>query len=196
MQRFLIILSCVGILAAPLAGHGGETRVSIETGTTHNVFTGLFRSVWAQLNSISPRRREGPATAPVATAGIRGSAAADDFAPLYWKGDLQGDRQFQAEVTAYEHAQTSLNGGRLEAAVKDFRDFIERYPDSSLRPIALLGHGMSLAGLGHGAKSIEVMQQFLIENPRHLLADDVRQLVEELRVEDAVAAASAHDREL
>ena len=66
MKRFLIISSCIGILAAPLVGHGAETRVSIQADARHDVFTGLFGSVWARLSSISPRDLDRPPAVPVA----------------------------------------------------------------------------------------------------------------------------------
>ena len=77
------------------------------------------------------------------------------------------------------------------AAIVAFESFLDSYPESSLRPNAMLGRGMGLAGIGQGDRSVAGLQQLVDEYPRHSLAEDARQLIAALRAEGHVAAAPA-----
>ena len=73
-----------------------------------------------------------------------------------------------------------MDQGQLEAAVRSFDDFLQQYGDSALRPNALFGKSISLAGIGQTADSLAAMRQFVDENPSHPLVDDARQVIDNL----------------
>ncbi|MGD2171047.1 MAG: hypothetical protein PVI79_00270 [Gammaproteobacteria bacterium] len=179
MKKFGIAMCCaLGIsLAAPLQAQ--DSTVVVET-NSHNIFKGLFQSVWAHLRALSPAQEETAIAKTEYSAGIRGAEATDSLLKPYWKGDLTQDRGFQAELDKFSKAQAEMDQGRLGAAVEDFNAFLQQYADSALRPNALFGKSISLAGLGETAQSLAVMQQFIVENPAHPLVGDAKKVIENL----------------
>jgi TolA-binding protein len=73
-----------------------------------------------------------------------------------------------------------MDQGKLDEAVSRFDEFLQRYGDSALRPNALFGKSLCLAGLGKQAESLAIMQQFVDENPGHPLVDDARKVIDQL----------------
>ena len=164
-------------LATPVGAQENATIVETET---HSVFTGLFRSVWAQLKSLNPKNGGDASAEVIYTAGIRGAESTDTLLKPYWKGDLTRDEAFQAELQQYSLAQLKMDRGELEAAIVQFDGFLEQYADSSLRPNALLGKGISLAGIGNKQQSAATLRLFVDEYPNHPLADDAGKVIESL----------------
>ena len=73
MKRFLILASCIGCLTLGAPASAQNTEFTIESQESSNLFTTLFRSVWAGLNAINPQSRIEARSTHVATAGIRGA---------------------------------------------------------------------------------------------------------------------------
>lgn len=181
MKQVLILLCC---LSTPFAtfmvqAQSSDSTTIVET-NTHNVFTGLFQSVWARLKSLNPTVKESANTDVVYTAGIRGAESTDTLLKPYWKDDLTQNAEFQAELQKYSLAQLKMDRGELESAVKSFDGFLDEFAQSDLRPNALFGKSISLAGLGENQQSLATMQQFVEENPNHPLAGDAQLVIEEL----------------
>ena len=147
---------------------------------THGVFKGLFLKVWQKLKSINPTQKQSAKSAQVYTAGIRGAESTDTLLKPYWKDDLTQDEKFQAELQLFSKAQLKMDKGDLENAANEFESFIDQYQDSSLRPNALFGRSISLAGIGKMEASKSSMQLFIDENPNHPLIADARQILGEL----------------
>jgi outer membrane protein assembly factor BamD (BamD/ComL family) len=116
----------------------------------------------------------------VYTAGIRGAESTDTLLKPYWKDDLTQNKEFQAELQQYSLAQIKMDQGELQAAVESFDSFLNQYGQSNLRPNALFGKSLSLAGLGQKQQSVATMQIFIDENPNHPLVDDARLVITEL----------------
>ena len=177
MQPIVICLAAALLAASPAQAQQTTQFVEAES---HSVFTGLFKSVWARLRSLSPQQQQTASADVHYTAGIRGAEATDTLLKPYWKDDLTQNPDFQAELKSFGEAQSQMDQGRLEAAVRSFDDFLQQYADSSLRPNALFGKSISLAGIGNNADSLNTMRQFIDENPAHPLVDDARQVIENL----------------
>lgn len=179
MKQTLLLVGC---LLAPIAATSvhGQDSVSIVETRSHDVFTGLFRSVWARLRALNPATTQSANSEVVYTAGIRGAESTDTLLKPYWKGDLTRDRAFQAELQQFSVAQLQLDRGDLESAVESFDDFLDEYTASDLRPNALFGKSLSLAGLGRAQASLAAMQLFVAENPNHPLYRDAQQVIAEL----------------
>ena len=77
-------------------------------------------------------------------------------------------------------AQLKMDRGELESAVNSYDSFLDEYAQSDLRPNALFGKSISLAGLGDTQQSLATMQLFVDENPNHPLHDDASRVIEEL----------------
>lgn len=179
MKNLLFVICCASalMLATPL--HAQSDTKIVET-NTHSVFTGLFRSVWTRLKSLNPSQKESAKSTVVYTAGIRGAESTETLLKPYWKDDLTQDEKFLAELQQFSQAQSKMDRGELEAAVESFDGFLQTYEKSALRPNALFGESISLAGLGQAELSRVTMQQFVDENPRHPLADDAQRVIDEL----------------
>jgi len=179
MKKFSIAMCCaLGIsLAAPLQAQ--DSTVVVET-NSHSIFKGLFESVWAHLRTLSPAQEESASAKTEYVAGIRGAEATDSLFTPYWKGDLTQNQSFQAELEKFSVAQAEMDQGHLGVAVRYFDQFLREYTDSALRPNALFGKSLSLAGIGETAESLAVMQQFIVENPAHPLVGDARKVIQNL----------------
>ena len=173
---FAICLVCTPMMATGVQAQ--ETTV-VET-QTHNVFKGLFQSVWARLKSLNPSSKESANSEVVYTAGIRGAESTDTLLQPYWKDDLSSDETFQAELEQFSLAQGKMDRGELDSAVQSFDSFLGEYTQSDLRPNALFGKSISLAGLGQAEESVATMRQFLEENPNHPLGSDAQLVIAEL----------------
>ncbi|MDH3221551.1 MAG: tetratricopeptide repeat protein [Gammaproteobacteria bacterium] len=180
MKKIFIILYCVSAITL-LPSVYADDKTSFVEGSSHNVFTGLFRSVWAHLKSYNPAKKESARSEILYSAGIRGAESTDTLLRPYWKDDLSRDQQFQSELHEFSLAQTRLDRGELEAAVNSFDHFLQAFEQSSLRPNALFGKGISLAGIGKTEQSIITIKQFIEENPRHPLTRDARLVIDELQ---------------
>ena len=177
MQPIAVCLVAALLAASPAQAQ--QTTQFVET-ESHSVFTGLFKSVWARLRSLSPQQQQNASADVHYTAGIRGAEATDTLLKPYWKDDLTQNPDFQAELESFGEAQSQMDQGQLEAAVRSFDNFLQQYADSSLRPNALFGKSISLAGIGNNADSLTTMRQFVDENPAHPLVGDARQVIENL----------------
>ncbi len=179
MKRLLLSLLCAGCIAitAPLVAQESSIVVNQEE---HSVFKGLFRSVWAKLKTLNPTSKQSARSTQVYTAGIRGAEATDTLLKPYWKDDLTQDVQFLAQLEKFSLAQLAMNQGELETAVTSFDSFLDEFGQSDLRPNALFGKSISLAGLGQLEESKAAMQLFVDENPNHPLVSDAKQVINEL----------------
>ena len=181
IRNILLVMCCVSSLALVSPGASAQQGTTIVETNTHSVFTGLFRSVWARLKSLNPASRDSARAQQTYTAGIRGAEATDTLLKPYWKDDLTRDEAFQAELQKFGLAQLKMDQGELEAAVKSFDEFLSEFGGSNLRPNALFGKSISLAGIGQKQESLVAMQQFVDENPNHPLVEDARKVIGELQ---------------
>jgi tetratricopeptide (TPR) repeat protein len=181
MKQVLLIVCCLWatFATAVVQAQNSNSTTIVET-SSHNIFTGFFKSVWARLKSLSPTIKESANSDVVYTAGIRGAESTDTLLKPYWKDDLTQNKEFQAELQKYSLAQLKMDRGELESAVKLFDSFLDEFAQSDLRPNALFGKSISLAGLGQNQQSLATMQQFVEENPNHPLSADARLVIEEL----------------
>lgn len=179
MKKLLLPLLLV-VLTAPWTVAPAQDATTVVETSSHSVFKGLFRSVWARLRSLNPSLREDASGQALYTAGIRGAESTDTLLKPYWKDDLTQDEAFQAELQSYSLAQLQMDQGELDAAVKSFDDFLGKFAGSDLRPNALFGKSISLAGIGRAEQALATMRQFVEENPNHPLVGDARLVIEEL----------------
>lgn len=180
MKKILLVLCILGspVFTAPL--YAQDSTVIVET-ESHNIFKGLFQSVWARLKSLNPSAQESANSAVVYTAGIRGAESTDTLLKPYWKDDLTRDEAFQVELEKFSLAQLKMDRGELDAAVASFDSFLDEFAKSDLRPNALFGKSISLAGLGQNKQSLATMRLFLEENPNHPLNGDAKLVIDELQ---------------
>ena len=179
MKKFLIITHCVIALGFMPVLNAQNTTSFVES-SSNSALTGLFRSVWVNLKSLNPMQKESAKPELVYNAGMRGAESTDTLLQLYWKNDLSQDQQFQAELQKFGLAQTKMDRGELEAAVKAFDEFLQEFEQSALYPNALFGKSISLAAIGQTEQSLITIRKFIEENPRHPLVGDALKVIEEI----------------
>jgi tetratricopeptide (TPR) repeat protein len=179
MKKILLVICCLSIPLFATVAPAQDSTIVVET-QSHNIFKGLFQSVWARLKSLNPSSKESANSEVVYTAGIRGAESTDTLLKPYWKDDLTEDEAFQTELQKFSQAQLKMDRGELDSAVKSFDSFLDEFAQSDLRPNALFGKSISLAGLGQNEQSLAAMRQFLEENPNHPLNDDAKLVIAEL----------------
>jgi hypothetical protein len=179
MKNLLLVIFCLCISTFTLPSQAQDAATIVET-QTHSVFKGFFQSVWTRLKSLNPSMKESANSEVVYTAGIRGAESTDTLLKPYWKGDMTQDEEFQAELQKFSLAQLKMDRGELDSAVKSYDGFLDEYAQSDLRPNALFGKSISLAGLGNTQESLATMQLFVDENPNHPLHGDANRVIEEL----------------
>jgi len=180
MKRLLIIMFCAGSIAAN-APVMALNETTITESSSHSVFTGLFKSVWAHLKTLNPTQWQSAKSTQTYVAGMRGAESTDTLLKPYWKADLTQDKAFQAELVKFSQAQHEMDRGDLQAAVELFDGFLSEYEHSNMRPNALFGKSVSLASIGQSKQSMAVMRQFINENPNHPLVADAKQVIEALK---------------
>ncbi|MDH3630509.1 MAG: hypothetical protein OER98_05245 [Gammaproteobacteria bacterium] len=176
MKKLLITLFFAGIITvnAPVIAQGTTT---INETSSHSVFKGLFKSVWAHLKSLNPTQKQSARSNQTYLAGIRGAETTETLLKPYWKADLTQDENFQAELERFSLAQYKMDQGDLEAAVVLFDGFLSQYEASDMRPNALFAKSISLANIDQRKQSLAVMRQFVDENPNHPLLADAKQVI-------------------
>ena len=179
-MKHISLIMCILCTSALFSPAQAQNSVTVVETRSHNVFTGLFQSVWARLKALNPSSKESANSEVVYTAGIRGAESTDTLLSPYWKNDLTQDEEFQAELAKFSLAQIKMDRGELESAVKSFDGFLDEYKQSPLRPNALFGKSISLAGLGQTQQSLATMELFVDENPNHPLSQDAKLVIDEL----------------
>ena len=179
MKKIVTMLLFIGVFAVSLPTVT-QAATTINETSSHSVFKGLFKSVWAHLKSYNPTRKQSAKSTQTYVAGIRGAESTDTLLKPYWKADLTQDKRFQAELEDFSQAQSKMDEGKLEAAVQLFDGFLSTYRQSAMRPNALFGKGISLAGIGQKQQSRAIMRQFIDENPNHPLRKDAGQVIKQL----------------
>ena len=97
MKKSLIIMLCVGSITAN-APALALNETTITQSSSHSVFTGLFKTVWAHLKTLNPTQWQSAKSTQTYVAGIRGAESTDTLMKPYWKADLTQDEGFQAEL--------------------------------------------------------------------------------------------------
>jgi hypothetical protein len=192
VKKLIIVFLCAGSLSFNSTLSAQESPVKMIKPDSHNVLTGLFKSVLVRLRAITPLHTTDAGNSfLVMTAGIGGANSDSGLLSPYWKDDLTHDEKFQAELDNFYLAQQKLDQGELKLAVQLFDDFLEAHGQSDLRPNALLAKGISLAGVGQNGRSLTAIQQFIDENPNHPMVEDAQQITAELRSTDLVTVAAS-----
>jgi TolA-binding protein len=177
VKKLFIIMFLASSMAvnAPVIAQGTTT---INETSSHSVFKGLFKTVWAHLKSLNPTQKQSARSNQTYLAGIRGAETTETLLQPYWKADLTQDENFQAELERFSLAQYKMDQGDLEAAVALFDGFLNQYEASDMRPNALFAKSISLANIGQRRQALAVMRQFVDENPNHPLLADARQVID------------------
>ncbi len=104
---------------------GSQTLYAADKSDSTLSFWDMLRS---KLESLTPQRK---VTATNATGGVRGTAMASE--DVYWKNEATGQTIDSDELDAFKKAVKLIDLGNKAQAKTAFSDFIQKYPDSSLR---------------------------------------------------------------
>lgn len=75
-----------------------------------------------------------------------------------------------AKLAMLQFAKVQYDGGDFVAAQASYQDFIAKYPQHPMLPMAELGKIHCLEGLGNTESALAAFSQFATKNPQHFLA--------------------------
>jgi TolA-binding protein len=124
-------------------------------------------SFWAKISKVG---KKGPSNVPTSVAGLRGAEQekGKELTP-YWKGKGKSkDSAAMAKVEAL------INKKDFNGAIDMLKSFGQQYPDSPLKPIAVLSLAYAYTEAGKSGEAKVTFENFLNEYPEHELAADAR----------------------
>jgi TolA-binding protein len=166
--------------ASRMSGQEAGDNNLIVKSEKNSVFKGLLYKVWERLRSLNPRVKTNKSHQTVATMGIRGAETTSSLIEPYWKGDKTSDPGYIKELRQYTQAQQFAEQGDLPKAVSALNTFLDQHSSSDLRPNAQFALGISQGGMGDVADSKKTLQAFLKDYPKHPLAKDAREVIDQL----------------
>ena len=170
------------LLAMPVWASAEQTKDDdVHQVEKQNVFKGLMYKVWNKFRVLSPKNTNDEPRTVTTTAGIRGAETTTSLLKPYWKDDKTQDEGFLKQLNDFADAQAMVEKGELQQADQAFRQFMDTWPDSDLRPNAEFALGMTLGGMGQNTRSVEAFQTFIKSNPKHPLVADAQALITELK---------------
>lgn len=131
-------------------------------------------SFWSRLSKI--RKKEETAV-PTAVIGLKG-AEQDKTKELtpYWKG-----REKSRDVTVMAEIESLIAKKDLAGAIEALKTFGPSYPDSPLKPVAVLSLAYCYAQSGKPNEARAAFEGFLKDYPNHELAAEAKAGIELLK---------------
>jgi len=178
-MKYIVLLTLVLVSVSAVAEDDKQAEaIQVED---KSVLKGLFYKVWGKFKTMSPKDDRQLAKNTRVTAGIRGAETTGTILQPYWKDDKTSDAQFMQQLEGFSKAQLMVDKGDLLSANKAFSGFIEKWPESDLKPNAEFAEAFTLGALGEAAKSREQFKVFIKSNPNHPLISDANAMIAELR---------------
>ena len=108
-MKNLLLVVCIVSTAMLVAPVRAQDSVSVVETSSHNIFTGLFQSVWARLKALNPSAQESANTEVVYTASI----------------DLTHSRLFEFGQVEIGIGVEAIDDAATGASTEDFRGFLQ-----------------------------------------------------------------------
>lgn len=178
-MKFLILFSMLFVLTPLMAAESVDSNDSVKA-EKNNAFKGLFYTVWNKFKAISPKSETRLRNVTV-TMGVRGAETTSTILQPYWKGDKTSDEQFMKQLEDFAQAQSMADNGAIENANQAFSGFVNKYPQSDLKPNAQFAEALTMGAMGNAAKSNISFKTFIDENPSHPLVSEAKLLMQELK---------------
>ncbi|RDH82436.1 MAG: hypothetical protein DIZ80_09085 [endosymbiont of Galathealinum brachiosum] len=176
-MKVLLILGLL-FISAPLMAENIDPEDVVKA-EKKNAFKGLFYTVWNKFKSMSPKNEDKLRTVTV-TMGVRGAETTSTILQPYWKDDKTSDKQFMEQLEDFAKAQTMADNGDLENANQAFNGFVEKYPESDLKPNAQFAEALTMGAMGKASESNLSFKTFIDQNPDHPLVKEAKLVMNEL----------------
>jgi len=176
-MKFIIIL-CLVIVSSPLLAETVEPSGVVKA-QNDNAFKGLFYTVWNKFKTLSPKNENTVRNITV-TMGVRGAETTSTLLQPYWKDDKTSDEKFMQQLESFAKAQNMADKGDLVSANKEFTGFIDKYPQSDLKPNAQFAAALTMGAMGKMTDSKNSFKVFIDENPDHPLVSEAHLVMKEL----------------
>jgi len=174
----VLILLCVIFISMPIHAQTDKPEGAVLA-EKQNAFKGLFYKVWSKFKSLSPKK-ENEVRKVAVTMGVRGAETTSTILEPYWKDDKTNDKQFMQQLEDFAQAQTLADKGDMANSNKAFNGFIDKYPQSDLKPNAQFAEALTMGAMGKALESKRSFKVFIDENPEHPLVSDAKQVMQEL----------------
>jgi len=155
-------------------GRGGTVKkIEAEGRGVHD----WMASFWAKISKIG---KKGPSNIPTSVAGLRGveQEKGKELTP-YWKG-----KEANKDSASMAKVETLINKKDFGGAIEELKSFKQLYPDSPLKPIAILSLAYCYAQAGKADEAKKAFEGFLRDYPDHELTADARAGLELLKGEN------------
>lgn len=131
-------------------------------------------SFWSKVATVGKRGRS---TIPTAVAGVKGAEQEKnkELTP-YWKG-----KEKSKDGAAMTEIESLINQKDFAKAIDSLKSFRETYPDSPLKPIAILSLAYCYVEDGKTDEAKLVFEDFIKNYPDHELSADAKEGIELLK---------------
>lgn len=137
----------------------------------------FLASFWSKVVRVG---KKGQSTVPTAVAGLRGAEQekGKELMP-YWKG-----KEKSKDSAAMAKVESLINKKDFAGAIEELKSFGQTYPDSPLKPVAVLSLAYAYAQAGKTDEARATFESFLKDYPEHELAADAKAGIELLKKEN------------
>lgn len=170
---FVVSLGIIGLHAEDKGKEPAKKVEAKEKAGLHD----WMASFWAKVTKVG---KKGPSNVPTSVAGLRGAEQekGKELTP-YWKG-----KEKTKDGAAMGKAESLINKKDFGGAIEILKPFGQTYPDSPLRPVALLSLAYCYAEAGKQTDAKTAFEGFLKDYPEHELAADAKAGLELLKGEN------------
>lgn len=180
MRVLILFVTVISItLSIPVQAENNQPD-NILQAEKKSAFKGLFYKVWNKFKTMSPKD-DSKVRKTTVTMGIRGAETTSTILQPYWKDDKTSDKQFMQQLEDFAQAQTMADKGDLAAANQTFGRFMEKWPESDLKPNAQFAEALTMGAMGKAPESSLSFKAFIEANPEHPLVQEAKTLMKELK---------------
>lgn len=173
---FTAMLACYAGFSELNAQEAGKEkgREAKKTETTTSGIQDWMASFWSKIAKVG---KKGHTNVPTSVAGLRGAEQekGKELTP-YWKGKEQSK-----DGAAMAAVESLINKKDFEGAIEILISFGQTYPDSPLKPIAILSLAYAYTEAGKTDDARLTFEAFLKDYPDHELSADAKTSIELLK---------------
>lgn len=175
MKLATVLLAAMLVFAAGVcAGESNKGKEAAKATEGKGMVQDFLASFWSKVIRVG---KKGQTTVPTAVAGLRGAEQekGKELTP-YWKG-----KEKSKDGAAMAKIESLINKKDFAGAIEELKSFGKSYPDSPLKPVAVLSLAYVYAQAGKTDEARSTFEDFLKGYPDHELAADARAGIELLK---------------
>lgn len=174
LSTVLFAIALVFFLGIPTLNAQEKGKEPVKAAEGRGGVQNFLASFWSKVVRVGKR---GPSTVPTAVAGLRGAEQekGKELTP-YWKG-----KEKSKDGAAMAKVEALINKKDFDGAIETLKSFGQTYPDSPLKPVAILSLAYAYAQAGKTDEAKSTFEAFLKDYPDHELTADAKSGIELLK---------------